>query len=105
MNPNLESSQDFSEGLAVAMPKQSKTWGFIDHSGTFLISPQFESAFAFSDGAALVRSNGKHGYIDHSGKYVIEHKYPLANSFHEGVALVIDDGPCDCRQVRLCRRF
>jgi len=43
------------------MSKQSKTWGFIDHSGTFLISPQFESAFAFSDGAALVRSNGKHG--------------------------------------------
>lgn len=44
----------FSEGLAPAVPSGGSKYGYIDHSGEFVIEPQFGDARAFSDGLAVV---------------------------------------------------
>jgi len=56
----------YSEGLAAV--QISGKWGYIERSGQFVINPQFDDAFPFSYGLALVRSGPK--YIDKTGKYV-----------------------------------
>jgi hypothetical protein len=44
VDPGLLRGWDFSEGLAAAMRKGEKLWGYIDTSGRFAISPRFETA-------------------------------------------------------------
>ena len=50
-------------------------WGFIDKTGSFVINPQFDFAWSFSDGLAAVRigdyETGKYGFIDKTGSFVI----------------------------------
>jgi hypothetical protein len=73
----------FEEG--VASVQVGDKWGYIDHGGSFVIRPQFDSAMPFCAGVAQVgtftvldaeqhqrrqRFKGKHGFIDHSGKYI-----------------------------------
>jgi hypothetical protein len=64
--------RDFSEGLASVY--FDGKYGFIDHKGTWVISPKFDVAEKFSEGLALVsHSEGNDsvfGYIDKKGKYV-----------------------------------
>lgn len=74
------------------------TWeyGFIDRQGNTIIEPQFDKAFDFSEGLALVgvRENQgdtnsyKYGYINKSGEFVIEAQYNKATKFSEGLASV-----------------
>ena len=76
VDPGLYRGWDFSEGLAVAMKKDEKLWGYIDTHGNFTISPRFETfpngdVSSFSDGLAMIEAHGKFGYIDHTGQFVI----------------------------------
>jgi hypothetical protein len=50
-------------------------WGFIDKSGKFVISPQFDEAYNFRAGVAQVRiGHGaveeRIGYINKAGKFI-----------------------------------
>ncbi|MDR0364624.1 MAG: WG repeat-containing protein [Bacteroidales bacterium] len=64
-------------------------WGFIDQKGTFVINPQFNLAYLFSNELALTQDKrGKMGYIDVSGKYKIAPVYKYATNFSEGLAFV-----------------
>jgi len=52
-------------------------YGYIDNTGTLVVVPQFDDAFAFCQGLARVRvggkgpfGEGKWGYIDKTGKFV-----------------------------------
>lgn len=90
---------DFSEGLAPAMETQESKWGFIDHSGRFVIRPQFPFSpeglvTGFSDGLAAIEVSGKLGYIDHSGEFVIPRKFVAGTAFEDGIARVVAEGPC-----------
>lgn len=90
---------DFSEGLAVAMPREGSKWGYINTKGEFVIKPQFANSpvdyvWPFEDGFAMIEVNGKFGYINHSGKFVIPAQFLDGNSFHDGMARVIIEGPC-----------
>jgi hypothetical protein len=69
-------------------------WGYIDHTGKYIINPQFQSASAFSEGLALVQSqDGKYGYIGKNGKYLIDPVYADGTYFSEGLAFVVaEDG-------------
>lgn len=74
----------FSEGLAGV--RVGNKYGYIDKTGKYVINPQFDQAFPFNEGLAMVvireksigNSNSntaseyteKLGYIDKSGKYV-----------------------------------
>jgi hypothetical protein len=63
----------FSDGLAnVEMRSASgqKICGYIDHTGAFVIKPQFQAAGPFVNGLALAALNGEEGYIDKSGTFV-----------------------------------
>ena len=57
-----------------------------------VVEPQYDYAYSFSDGLALVGKDGKCGFIDKTGKVVIEPKYDYAGSFHDGLAMVEKDG-------------
>jgi WG containing repeat len=89
----------FSEGLAVAMRKGERLWGYINTSGEFAISPRFESSlsdyvWSFADGLARIKVKDKFGFIDHSGAFVIQPQLLNAIDFHDGMARVVTEGPC-----------
>jgi hypothetical protein len=57
-------------------------WGYINNEGKVVIEPQFDMAYDFSEGLALVAKFGadnlkddRYGYIDETGKFVIEPKF------------------------------
>ena len=52
------------------------------------IAPQFDSAWGFSEGLALVEVGGKRGYVDKTGKYAISPQFDSASPFTEGLAPV-----------------
>jgi len=69
-------------------------FGFIDHSGKTVIAPAFKRAWEFSEGRAVVRTDGlKYGYIDKTGKIVIKPQFDSASDFSEGLASVDYYGP------------
>jgi len=85
----------FSEGLS-AILKEGKC-GYMDQTGSIVISPEYEYASRFSEGLAGVRKDGKWGFIDKTGKAVIPFEYDCANPynemlFSEGFAAVRKDG-------------
>lgn len=117
INPQFEEAHFFSEGLAAvaisgtganATPNANASpfemggsgdmkWGYIDTSGRFVINPQFNAAYDFSDGlAAIVNKDNKLGYIDKTGSFVITPQFDAGGmfgsmnfgvNFHEGMAI------------------
>ncbi len=94
----FDAARPFSGGLA-AVRVEGK-WGFIDHTGSYKIKPQFEKPSTldypgddpidFSDGLAAVERNGRVGYIDKDGKMVIDAKFGSAREFRNGLAAARD---------------
>jgi hypothetical protein len=69
----------FSEGLADAALSGGpgkRIYGYIDHTGNFVIKPQFQHAAPFVQGLAQVLLNGEAGYIDRSGNFMWKIKAP-----------------------------
>ena len=64
-------------------------WGYVDADGIFRIKPNYETAFDFKEGLALVSLFKKFGYIDANGRPVISLQYDGAKSFSEGLAAVM----------------
>lgn len=60
----------------------------IDKDENVISDKQFDHVGPLSDGARVVRMDGKLGYIDNSGNTVIKPSYKSAESFSEGLALV-----------------
>ncbi len=85
---SLASVQDADTGL----------FGYVDKTGAWRIEPQFQNAFGFSDGRAMVQfEDDSWAYIDRTGALVISevcdadgNAYPLKSSvkFREGIAAV-----------------
>lgn len=68
-------------------------YGYVDHKGKMVINPQFEEAYVFSDGLALVcNEEGKYGFIDKKGKFVMNCEFVSATGFSEGLAFVVREG-------------
>ena len=91
----------FSEGLArVSMrPKHGdgsvgpSKYGYIDHSGKWVIPRAFAATEDFHEGlAAVTGHDGTWGYIDSSGQFVIPPHFEAASEFSEGLAAVRIDG-------------
>ena len=80
----------FSEGL-MSMPGPNGKWGFVNKDFKFVIPPQFDYAYEFSEGRAEVTVNRKSGFIDKTGKMIVPLKYDMAWSFHDGLARVRRD--------------
>jgi hypothetical protein len=50
--------------------QEGKSWGYINIDGNVVITPQFDAAYAFSNGAAKVQKNGKNYLINKKGKRI-----------------------------------
>lgn len=89
INPIYSDALSFSEELALVGKKDSQL-EFIDNQGktVITISPEIETASSFSEGLALVYSNGLYGYVDKTGKLVIPYTFNTASNFEEGFAKV-----------------
>jgi hypothetical protein len=62
-------------GNKFAPVRSGDKWGYINSKGKFIIAPQYDFAFGFDGGLAVVEKGGKYGFIDEGGKYVIEPIY------------------------------
>jgi len=67
------------------------SWGFMNHDGHLVVGPDFDAAWPFSEGRALVRKDGRYGYIDATGEVVIPLAYNDAWYFSNGLAPVLND--------------
>ncbi len=92
---------EFSDGLArVSMyPKHAdgsigpSKYGYIDHSGKWVIPRSFVAADDFHEGlAAVMGRDGTWGYIDKAGEFVIAPRFEAASEFSEGLAAVLIAG-------------
>lgn len=63
-------------------------YGFIDKTGRFVIEPEYDLAWPFSEGLASVLIGKRWGYIDKTGKVVIQPGFYKAFPFSEGMAVV-----------------
>jgi len=67
---------------------EGEKWGYIDRDGKVVIEPQFDRAFEFSEGLAVVWKDGVCGYIDQNGKMAIEAIFETCEDFSEGLAVI-----------------
>jgi hypothetical protein len=79
----------FSEGYARF---NDGKWGYINTSGTYAITPQYEDAKDFNDGLAIVQLKGNWGMIDVSGKTIINFEFEELKPFKNDVALAKQKG-------------
>ncbi|MBR0156844.1 MAG: WG repeat-containing protein [Clostridia bacterium] len=65
-------------GLAAVCDTTTHKFGFIDKTGKYVISPEFDLVYSsfFDDGYVIVKVGDKLGVIDSKGNYIIEPKYP-----------------------------
>jgi len=68
--PVYELAAEFSEGSAAV--RDQGLWGFVDHSGAWMIRPTFLDAHGFWRGLAQVAWKDGRGYIDKKGRTVFK---------------------------------
>lgn len=110
VNPQFDGASSFFQGLAAVClgkscggeffyPAQTKPgeqeFGYIDERGHFVVNPQYDSAYAFSEGLAAVcvgdcgyvsLAPRKWGFIDKQGNVVIPLQFAKVYGFNEGLA-------------------
>lgn len=72
--------------------RENGQWGYIDRTGRLAIEPQYERAWRFSGGLALVRDGQDFGYIRPDGSFAIEPRFDDGWHFTDGLAPVEVDG-------------
>ncbi len=94
----LVKATNFGDQLAAVQEEENGKYGFIDHSGRYIINPTFDNAKPFTEGLAAVRLNKRWGFVKKSGEMQIPNNYPLfADEFSAGLAVVSD--PVDGAQM------
>lgn len=79
------------EGGNFAASDASGKWGFVNIAGEYVLEPQYEDAFSFSNSLAAVKIDEKWGYINGYGDLIIEAQYSAAYPFFSGKALAADE--------------
>ena len=94
----------WSEGLIAAVGSRDGHFGYVNNKGDFVIKPQFDMAFPFHEGLAVVIIDNKYGYIDKTGKIILKPQFEVDYSelshgdfysfrrFSEGVAQCVYQG-------------
>lgn len=68
--------------------KRGNLYGFMNHKGIEIYSPQYESLSLFSEGLSLAMKNGQYGYVDKLNNVVIPFQFDFATDFVSGRAIV-----------------
>jgi len=105
IKPNIPSSwinssdTEFNEGLAAAGIRTgnymyANKFGYIDQSGKFVIQPEYDTAYRFLKGIAIVEKNDEFGCINKDGELVINIEYEdyEYRSEKDTVVVLIKDG-------------
>lgn len=84
--------------------------------GAVSIQPEYDYAFDFSDGLALVKKGDKWGFIDEFNVPVVPFEFDRCSEFENGFAIVVRDGkfgiidnsgnfsiPTECSHVKILR--
>lgn len=71
---------------------ENEKYGYVNSKGELVIAPQFDEAWAFQEGLAVVKVDDKWGYINPTGDFVVQPTYDDAWGFSEGLAKVIKNG-------------
>lgn len=79
------------EGGNYAVADDSGNWGFANEKGEYVIDPQYEDAFSFSQSLAAVKVDGMWGYINSYATQIMEPQFNMAFPFFSGKALVVDE--------------
>ena len=74
-----------------ASAKQHDKYGYIDETGNFIIDPDFDVAWSFVRGTAVVKSDGQFGLIGKMGDWVIEPTYDSVIPFSADCFIVMED--------------
>lgn len=90
---NIRPASQFSSGLAcIKVVNNDQTYyGFISKTGEYVIDAVYEQAYAFSEGLAAVRKDGKWGFIDTKGEIAIPLEYDWVRDCSEGIMAVRKD--------------
>lgn len=93
--------------------KDGQTYGF-KNNGKIIIPPQYEYAFDFNEGLALVQKGGLWGFINTQNTEIVQCLFDRCSEFNEGFATVILNGktgiidstgqyavPPECSEVRV----
>jgi len=92
ITPGYLAARSFAEGLAAVAVRTrlGVRWGYLDRTGTPMIAPRFEEAYPFSEGLAVVKTQGLWGLIDRTGKVVtiFPQAVPAPFGFSGGLLLV-----------------
>jgi hypothetical protein len=57
-----------------------------------VIAPQFDTAFPFSEGIAIIASGEEYGFIDEAGKMIIRPQFAEVEGFTGGISAVLVKG-------------
>ena len=76
-----------AQDLKIHVNKKGKV-GFVDQNGTEIIKCEYESAYPFENGYAIVSKSKKYGIIDKSGKIVLPLKYTQISSWNNDLYLI-----------------
>lgn len=67
--------------------------GFVDRTTKAeVLPPRYERAFAFSEGLAGVRMEGRWGFVNEKGEVIVRPKFDLVGDFYQGLAEALLEG-------------
>lgn len=70
----------------VVVEDTADKWGFIDHSGKFVIDPVFERVTSFAEELAGADQSARWGFINTKGEFVIPRQWEEVKTFSNGYA-------------------
>lgn len=70
----------------VVPEEKGPKWGYIDHSGKFVIKPKFRRVKSFHEGLAAADLHARWGFIDKEGNFKIPRQYEDVKDFAGGYA-------------------
>ena len=68
----------FAGGLLGARDVETDLWGFIDRTGSWVITPRFAAVTPFACGVASAREGSQFGVIDREGNWLISPQFEWA---------------------------
>lgn len=86
LEPSLDATWDFVDGLAIA--RRGDKMGYLRRDGSWFIEPAWDEAWRYANGYAVVALQGRHGYLNREGKVAIAPRFDEADEFSEGIARV-----------------
>ena len=78
-----------AQDLKIQVDKKGKI-GFVNQDGTEVIKCQYDSAYPFEDGYAIVSKSGKYGIIDMQKDIKVDFKYAMIN-YNEKAVFIINE--------------